>query len=216
MIAGRVRRVTYVTDEVELYGSAMGPVRHRRRLTLVRVAAFLAPLIAVALAVVAVITDGPWPRIAAGTGAVAATALGALVIRLDRQIRVEVNRVRAEQSAAYNAEHARYAEQHRDFTDHMVGLLDVASERIDVMRTRLDTLESEISAARTTRRGATTPSTELARFAEGAEWNDLWPDLADAPTVVNLVAWDDRNRDLIEESPGSAVDVAGDAQERTA
>ena len=126
--------------------------------------------------------------------------------------------MRAEQSAAYNAEHARYAEQHRDFTDHMVGLLDVASERIDVMRTRLDTLEGEIRAARGARPGASTPSTELAKFAEGAEWNDLWPDLADAPTVVNLVAWDERNRDLIESSAPPAVvdDVPGEAQERTA
>lgn len=194
----------------------MAPVRHRRRLTFVRVAAFLAPLLAVALAVLAVVVDGPWPRIAAAVGALIALGLAALVIRLERQIRVEVNRVRAEQSAAYNAEHARYAEQHRDFTDHMVGLLDVASERIDVMRDRLDTLESEIQVARSARPGASTPSTELAKFAEGAEWNDLWPELAEAPTVVDLVAWDERNRDLIDQAPDAATSEASGPQERSA
>src|SRR5690625_6261663 len=85
----------------------MAHVRHRRRLTFVRAAAFLAPLFAIVLAVVAVIADGPWPRIAAAVGAVVALGLAALVIRLERQIRVEVNRVRAEQSAAYNAEQDR-------------------------------------------------------------------------------------------------------------
>jgi hypothetical protein len=142
--------------------------------------------------------------------------LGAFVLRLERRLRVEVATVRAEQAAEYSQAHARYSEEHREFTDHMVGLLDVASERIDVMRSKLDLLEAEIAAARSARPGASTPSVELARLAEGAEWNDLWPDLAEAPTVVDLVAWDANNRDLLEPTPDSIVGDQGTAEERSA
>jgi hypothetical protein len=32
-------------------------------------------------------------------------------------------------------------------------------------------------------------------LADNAEWAELWPDLAEAPTVVDLIAWDSRNDD---------------------
>lgn len=102
--------------------------------------------------------------------------------------------MRAEQAAEYAAVHAKYSDEHSEFTSHMVELLDAASERIDVMRGRLDSLESEIAQVRNAKPGASTPSDELARLAGGSEWNDLWPDLSEAPTVVDLVQWDEKNR----------------------
>lgn len=194
----------------------MVTVRHRRRLTTFRALAVLAPMVAIAFAVSAFVLEGPWPRAAAGAGAVIATVLGALMLKLERRMRVEVATVRAAQAAEYSQVHARYSDEHREFTDHMVGLLDVASERIDLMRARLDLLDAEIVQARSARPGASTPSTQLARLAEGAEWNDLWPDLSDAPTVVDLIKWDDKNRDLLE-AEAEAGAVAGDQpEERTA
>ncbi len=190
----------------------MASVRHRRRLNAVRVLAVFAPVLAVALVAVAFVTEGPWPRLAAGAGALISAVLGGFILRLERRLRVEVATVRAEQAAEYSEAHARYSEEHREFTDHMVGLLDVASERIDVMRARLDTLEAEIAAARSARPGASTPSNELARLAEGAEWNDLWPDLSEAPTVVDLIKWEDKNSDLLPEPQQPASDATDPAE----
>jgi hypothetical protein len=157
----------------------------------------VAPLAAVGCATYAVLADGPWPRLAAILGAAVAVVLGGVILRLERKLRVEVATVRAEQAAEYAAIHAKYSDEHSEFTSHMVGLLDAASERIDIMRGRLDGLESEIEQVRNAKPGASTPSDELARLAGGAEWNDLWPDLSDAPTVVDLVKWDEKNRDLL-------------------
>lgn len=193
----------------------MASVRHRRRLNAVRVLAVCAPALAVALAATAFVADGPWPRLAAAGGAAVSAVMGWFIMRLERRMRVEVATVRAEQAAEYSEAHARYSEEHREFTDHMVGLLDVASERIDVMRGRLDLLEAEIAAARSARPGASTPSNELARLAEGAEWNDLWPDLSDAPTVVDLIKWEDKNTGLLPEVEKPAKDAA-QPEERTA
>ncbi len=194
----------------------MASVRHRRRLTAVRLLAVAAPATAIVLTVGALILEGPWPRIAAAVGAVAAAVLGAFVLRLERRLRVEVATVRAEQAAEYSEAHARYSEEHREFTDHMVGLLDVASERIDVMRSKLDLLEAEIAAARSARPGASTPSVELARLAEGAEWNDLWPDLSEAPTVVDLIKWEDKNTELLPEADRTRKSAPAPRQERSA
>ncbi|HEY9410917.1 MAG TPA: hypothetical protein VIP77_15150 [Jiangellaceae bacterium] len=199
----------------------MASVRHRRRLGAFRALAVLAPLVAVTCAVTAFVVDGPWPRLAAVVGALISMTLGGVVMKLERRLRIEVAAVRAEQAAEYSHVHARYYDEHRDFTDHMVGLLDVASERIDIMRGRLDLLEAEIAQARSARPGASTPSTELARLAEGAEWNDLWPDLSDAPTVVDLIKWDDKNRTLVAADPeakgaAAAHDEIDEREERTA
>lgn len=194
----------------------MASVRHRRRLTAVRLLAVAAPATAIVLTVGALVLEGPWPRIAAAVGAVAAAVLGGFVLRLERRLRVEVATVRAEQAAEYSEAHARYSEEHREFTDHMVGLLDVASERIDVMRSKLDLLEAEIAAARSARPGASTPSVELARLAEGAEWNDLWPDLSEAPTVVDLIKWEDKNTDLLPEADRTKKSAPAPRQERSA
>ncbi|MGH8828867.1 MAG: hypothetical protein ACRDVZ_14960 [Jiangellaceae bacterium] len=189
----------------------MASVRHRRRVDALRVLAVLAPVLALSFAVAAFALEGPWPRLAAAAGALTSAGLGALALRLERRLRVEVAKARAEEAADYSVVHARYSDEHREFTDHMVGLLDVASERIDALRARLDSLEAEISQARSARPGAYTPSTELARLSQGADWNDLWPDLSEAPTVVDLIIWDDKNREL-----GPDAERPGDEQERSA
>lgn len=114
--------------------------------------------------------------------------LGAMVLRLDRRLRTAVAGARAEQAAEYSAVHLRASDEHREFADHMVGLLDVAFECIDVMRARL----------------------EPPRPAEHTDSDDLWPDTSDAPTVVDLIIWDDKKREL------GADSGPGDQQERSA
>ncbi|WP_129669726.1 hypothetical protein [Phytoactinopolyspora endophytica] len=192
----------------------MASVRHRRRLAVVRVLAVVTPVLAAALAAVALVVGGAWPMIAAVAGGVVSVVLGVLVFRLERQLRVEVATVRADQAAEYSEVHARYSDEHRQFTDHMVGLLDVAGERIDSIRKQANELEVELTYSRNARQGASTPSDQLARRAE-AEWNDLWPDLSDAPTVVDLVAWEDKNRDLLPEASDNSV-AYDPPEERTA
>ena len=98
-----------------------------------------------------------------------------------------------EQAAEYAAEHERYSSEHRSFTSHMIGLLDAASVRLGVQRRRIEALEAEVSGLRVAARPAPAdPSPALATLTEGPEWNELWPDLADAPTVVDLLKWDER------------------------
>jgi hypothetical protein len=194
----------------------MACVRHRRRLNIVRFLALLAPAVAVTLAVIAFVADGAWPRVAAAMGATVSAVLGAVTVRLERRLRVEVAAVRADQAAEYSVVHARYSKEHRQFTDHMVGLLDVASERIDVMRSKLDVLEAQIAAARSARPGASTPSIHLARLAESADWNDLWPDLSDAPTVVDLIAWEDKNANPPELESNATTSASAEPEERSA
>ncbi|WP_166346770.1 hypothetical protein [Phytoactinopolyspora limicola] len=194
----------------------MASVRHRRRLTAVRALAVLTPVLTVVGALVAFLLGGDWPLLAASIGVAASIILGTLAFRLDRRLRVEIATVRADQAAEYADEHGRYADEHREFTNHMVGLLDVAGERIDSMRGQLNRLEVEIAYSRSTRPGASTPSTELAQLAEGAEWNDLWPDLSDAPTVVDLVAWDEKNRTLLPEATAESTAALDEPEERTA
>jgi hypothetical protein len=195
----------------------MASVRHRRRLTAVRALAVLTPVLTAVGALSAYAMGGSWPVVAAAVGVAASIVLGTVAFRLERRLRIEVATVRADQAAEYADEHARYADEHREFTNHMVGLLDVAGERIDSMRSQVNKLEVDIAYSRSTRPGASTPSNELARLAEGAEWNDLWPDLSDAPTVVDLVAWDDKNRSLLPEAEETAPVASYDEpEERTA
>lgn len=173
------------------YGSGMSRVRHRRRLYVYRFIAGFAPVVAVGLSVTAFVLDGVWMSVAAAGGALLSLLLGSMVLRLDRRWRVELATVRANQAAAYAAEHERYTKEHHSFTVHVVDLLDTAADRIGVQRNRLDMLEAEIAHLRSTWTTPPTPSNELARIGDGAEWSDLWPDLAEAPTVVDLLQWDE-------------------------
>ena len=192
----------------------MAPVRHRRRVRLTRFVAAVAPLAAVALAGAAFVFEDQWlPAAAAAAGAVLSLVLAAMLLRLDRRWRLEVATARAAQAAEYAAEHERYSSEHRSFTSHMIGLLDAASVHLGVQRRRIEALEAEVSGLRVAARPAPAdPSPALATLTEGPEWNELWPDLADAPTVVDLLMWDQRmQRGLL---PGDDVDDQRD--ERTA
>jgi hypothetical protein len=171
----------------------MASVRHRRRVRLTRFVAAVAPLAALALAGAAFVLEDRWlPAAAAAAGAVLSLVLAAMLLRLDRRWRLEVATARAAQAAEYAAEYERYTSVHRSFTSHMIGLLDAASDRLGVQRRRIETLEAEVTGLRVARPAAADPTPALATFAEGPEWNELWPDLADAPTVVDLLKWDER------------------------
>ncbi|HSK26276.1 MAG TPA: hypothetical protein VK894_05130 [Jiangellales bacterium] len=177
----------------------MAPVRHRRRLHAARLLAVAAPVGTVALAAAAVLVGGPLLVVAAVVGAAASAGLGAALLRVERAGRVEVATVRATQAAAYAREHERHSGEHRVFTTHLVGMLDHAESRVATMRERLDGVEAEISATRDAlaardAEAAASPSQELVRLGDGVGWEDLWPDLSDAPTVVDLISWEDRVR----------------------
>ena len=190
----------------------MAPVRHRRRVRLTRFVAAVAPLAALALAGAAFVLEDQWLPVAAAAGAVLSLVLAAMVLRLDRRWRLEVAMARAAQAAEYAAEHERYSSEHRSFTSHMIGLLDAASDRLGVQRRRIEALEAEVTGLRVTRLPEADPTPALATFAEGPEWNELWPDLADAPTVVDLLKWDER----MQHGPVPDADVDDHRDERTA
>ena len=181
---------------------------------LTRFVAAIAPLTAVALAGAAFVFEDQWlPAAAAAAGAVLSLVLAAMLLRLDRRWRLEVATARAAQAAEYAAEHERSSSEHRSFTSHMIGLLDAASVRLGVQRRRIEALEAEVSGLRVAARPAPAdPTPAMATFAEGPEWNELWPDLADAPTVVDLLKWDERTqRGLLPDA-----DVDDHRDERTA
>lgn len=157
-------------------------------------------MVAVSATVAAYLLGGLWPMLAAASGTLLTVVMSVLVFRVDRRRRLEVGAVRARVANDYAAEHARYVGEHRAFTAHLVSLLDAASSRIGLLRHRVDWLEGELAAARAAAAKRAEPGTELARFADTSEWAELWPDLAEAPTVVDLVAWDERARDGLLES----------------
>jgi hypothetical protein len=171
----------------------MSSVRRRSRLGPVRFVAKLAPVLAFSAVAVAFVLDGRWPA-AAVVAAVLTTVVSVLVFRVDRRRRADVAAARARLANDYATEHARYAGEHRAFTEHLVALLDAASSRIGLLRHRIDWLEGELAAAKFTQeRTADKPGNELVRLADNSEWIELWPDLAEAPTVVDLIAWDARD-----------------------
>ena len=88
----------------------------------------------------------------------------------------------------------------------MVGMLDAATRQIGLQRGTIDLLESEITELRGTLATAQDPSDraapglsrepsqELALLSDAGDWKEFWSDLTDVPTVVDLVAWDERNQ----------------------
>lgn len=200
----------------------MRSVRRRIRLGPVRLVAKLAPVLAFSAVAVAFALDGRWPVVAAAVAAVLTTVVSVLVFRVDKRRRADVAAARARVAADYAAEHARYASEHRAFTEHLVALLDAASSRIGLLRHRVDWLESELASGKSSEeRVPDKAGNELVRLADNAEWTELWPDLAEAPTVVDLIAWDTRDEDtgddeeeLLTPRPDRAADEPG--QRRTA
>lgn len=172
----------------------------RRRNRWIRFVARLAPVLAVALVAAAIALNGRWPVVAASSAAALTILVSAFVFRLDRRWRLELAAVRARLAADHAAEQARYATEHRSFTAHMSGMLDAALNRIGLLRYRVDWLESQLAAERSAPANLPEPGVDLARFVDRSEWTELWPDLAEAPTVVDLVGWDERVRDELRSS----------------
>jgi hypothetical protein len=186
-------------------------VRHRRRLRSSRFLAVTAPVVTIALTATAYELQGRWWWVAAGAGAGLTLFLSAAILRLDRRWRIHYAAGRAAQAAAFAAEHERYSDEHRSFVAHLAELLDTASERIAIQRMTLDLLQSEIAALR-----STAPVTEPEAVAKGPghvvdvlgdvpEWTELWPDASDAPTVVDLVAWDERSQSVRDSEPADHI-----------
>ncbi|HEX2361350.1 MAG TPA: hypothetical protein VHI11_04690 [Jiangellaceae bacterium] len=186
-------------------------VRHRRRLRSFRFLAVAAPLVAIGVTAAAYALQGRWWWVAAAAGATLSTLLGAAILRLDRRWRVLYATGRAAQAAAFAADHEQYADEHRSFAAHMLELLDEASDRIGVQRMTLDLLERELAdlRARTVvaepEPVAKGPGHVVDVLGEVPEWTDLWPDASEAPTVVDLVAWDERGQTDSGSGPADAV-----------
>lgn len=157
-----------------------------------RAVARLAPVLAVALVAAAVVYGGPWPLVAASGAAALTTLVAALVFRIDRRRRTEVAATRARIAAEYGAEHARYASEHRAVVSYLSGLVDAASTRIGLLRHRIGLLERELREPRAGGVGRSAPETEPPLLAQRPAGAQLWPDVAEAPTVVDLIAWDER------------------------
>lgn len=169
--------------------------RRRRGHTLIRLAAYTAPVLVLAAAIPAATMQGWWLIGGLGGAVLISGLLGGLVLHLERRTRTAVAATRAKLAASHNEDLARYAAEHRSFTEHMVGLLDAASVRVSVLRRRVDGLEREIATTRFLQRTRPVLAHELEAYSKKSvtkEWTELWPDLSEAPTVVDFVTWDQR------------------------
>jgi hypothetical protein len=176
-------------------------VRHRRRLRSLRFVAVVGPAAAIALTAVAFELQGQWWLVAAAAGAGISMLLGVAVFRIDRRWRIDYAAGRAAQAAGFAADYEHYAAEHRSFATHMLALLDEASERIGIQRMTLDLLQREVADLRSARSAAAEadpvakgPGHVVDLLGDVPEWTDLWPDASEAPTVVDLVVWDERNQ----------------------
>jgi hypothetical protein len=196
--------------------------RHRRRMRPFVFVAWAGPGLALAVTGAAFLFQGRWPSVAAAVTATVSLLLGGGLVRLDRRLRREYAIGRAVQAARFSAEHERMVTEHRSFTAHMVGMLDAATRQIGLQRGTIDLLESEITELRGTLATAQDPSDraapgparepsqELALLSDAGDWKGFWSDLTDVPTVVDLVAWDERNQ------AGEVPEPAEDIVERSA
>jgi hypothetical protein len=186
-------------------------VRHRRRLRSFRFLAVAAPTAAIALTGAAAELQGRWWWAAAAAGAGLSLLLGLAILRLDRRWRVLFATDRAARSAAFAVEYERHAEDHKSFVAHMVELLDNASDRIGVQRMTLNMLEAQIAELRSAQHAATDqvakgPGHVVDLLGDVPDWTELWPNMSDAPTVVDLVAWEERSQPVRDSEPGEIVE----------
>jgi hypothetical protein len=192
--------------------NSMNGVRHRRRLRSFLFLAFAAPATALALTGAALVFGGRWWIVASAAGAGLSALLGTVLLRLDRRWRAYYASQRARQAARFAAEQDQYAAEHQSFTTHMLELLDAATDRIGVQRIMLDLLEADIAALRSARPAAAEPE-PVAKgpghvvdvLGEVPEWTELWPDGSEAPTVVDLVGWDERSQSSPDSEPAGEV-----------
>jgi hypothetical protein len=137
--------------------------------------------------------------------------LGAAIFRLDRRWRLLFAADRAARSAAFAAEYERHAEEHKSVVAHLVELLDNASDRIGVQRMTLNLLEAQIADLRIAHQAAMDqvakgPAHVVDMLGEVPDWTELWPDASDVPTVVDLVAWEERSQPVCESEADEMVE----------
>jgi hypothetical protein len=113
-----------------------------------RVVAVACPLAAFGLTLAAAALGGAWPRLAALAAAAGCLLLSVLLVRVDRQRRVDVAHVRAEQAAAYRTLHEERAAEHLEFTGHMVSIINERESVIAALRGRLDEVLKDLTRAR--------------------------------------------------------------------
>jgi hypothetical protein len=92
----------------------------------------------------------------------------------------------------------------------MVELLDTASERIGAQRLTLNLLEAQIAELRSAQQTPTDPVAKgpghvIDVLGDVPEWTELWPEGSDAPTVVDLVTWDERSQPARDPEPADEI-----------
>ncbi|HLR95997.1 MAG TPA: hypothetical protein VK053_15865 [Jiangellaceae bacterium] len=171
----------------------MSSMRHRQRFGWVRALSSLVPVLTVLSASAAlVLSSTALAVVAMVIGSLGTITLSVLVTRVQRQARRDVASTRAEEARAYAEQHTRTVREHREFSAHVGERLEQATNEVVELRDRLEGMQADIDRAR--RAGASRTSAELASAPEGQEWNELWSGLGDAPTVVDLVLFDEQSR----------------------
>lgn len=160
----------------------MTPRRHRRRTSLLRTAAVAAFGAAAALALAGLVLDSAGGlRVAVATGAVLVGLLAAALLRSERALPAAVGAARARQATGFTAAQQRLLADQRRVVEHLGRRLADTERRAAALAATVTTLQAQ----------ATEPSDTLAvRPTSQLALADLWPDLAEAPTVVDLLGWD--------------------------
>lgn len=123
-------------------------VRHRRRVRVTRVLAYVVPVATVALWIAAGSWEGAWVVLAAIGSVISYVLLGALIVWLDRRRWRDIAAARKSLDAQHAAELHRRAVEHRAFTSYLAELLDTAMEKVDVQRHVIALLRAEVAELR--------------------------------------------------------------------
>lgn len=185
----------------------MAEARHRRSPAYPRwvAPAALGP-VGVLLAAAAV-TGRPDLLLVAALAAYAAALLVAIVLGLaERGAHRTLARERADLAADLAARQAAWAAERAAAVERLASLVESQAVLIANQATRVSELEARVTALDAAAAAALTvdaaepaepassaepaESASSARPAVAAEWTELWPDLGDAPTVVDLLAWE--------------------------
>lgn len=178
----------------------MAEARHRRTPAYPRwvAPAALGP-VGVLLAAAAV-TGRPDLLFVAALAAYAAALLVAIVLGLaERGAHRTLARERADLAADLAARQAAWAAERAAAVERLATLVESQAVLIANQATRVSELEARVAALDVAAPAAPTAESaeaagsavaETAASAVAAEWTELWPDLGDAPTVVDLLAWE--------------------------
>ncbi len=182
----------------------MSANRHRRGTTALRAAALLGFVAAAALVVVAVAVDSrAGLRMGAAVGAVLVGFLAGLLLRTERGVPLAVGAARARQAAGFTAVQDRLVADQRAVVDQLARRLVAADQRGEALAATVADLEQRLAEQRVVvepRAAAQTaaepdPTLDMLRelvTLSDASMADLWPDLTEAPTVVDLLSRDER------------------------